>query len=288
MFARGLLLRRAGQGGMDIFAAYAFPLTAHVICLLVGIPEADRHLFVDPATSIIPDPGFLDAAPIDAQRADVADARIQTVMSYFHDLLARERRQPQSAFIADLLAAQEVDPLFDDQILASHLFFMFFAGHQTTQSMVGNAIYHLFAGPERVEYLRRNPQRIGPAVEELTRFDSATQTGNMLLANEDVTVGGVRIPKGHYVVASLGAANRDAQGSGDAEQLDLQRAHPAHVSYGYGTHYCIGARLAAIEVRVAIECLLDLPQAMRLQQPKMEDWLPTVTLRGLKRLHATW
>jgi cytochrome P450 len=285
-FARELVERTRAAGFIDLVADYAFPLTAMVVCEMLGVPDAERRMFVE--ESIIPAPGLMDVAPVSAEQVTAADADIRRIIEYFHDLCERKRATPGDDFTSELLRLQAEDPELTTDCIAAHMFFMFFAGHQSTQNLISTCLFALYSHPAQLAALRAEPGLIDNAVEELIRFDSAVQTGNVLYATEDVEIGGVVIRKGEHVLPLLGAANRDDDNATCPDRLDFRRASPRHCTFGGGPHFCIGARLATIEVKAAIETLLERVPALRIAKGFVPQWLPTFTLRGLQRLPAYW
>src|SRR6185369_11538928 len=129
-YARELVERTRATGRIDLVADYAFPLTAWVVCEMLGIPDAERRRFVE--ESVIPPPGLMDVAPVTAQQVSAADASIRAIVDYFRDLCERKRATPGDDFTSDLLRLQAVDPELTLDSIAAHMFFMFFAGHQST------------------------------------------------------------------------------------------------------------------------------------------------------------
>ncbi len=285
-FARELVESKRAAGFIDLVADYAFPLTAMVICELLGIPDQDRRMFVE--ESMIPAPGLLDVAPISAEQVIAAEHNIRQIMQYLEGLCETKRSAPSDDFTSELLGLQAEDPELTTECIAAHMFFMFFAGHQSTQNLISTCLFALYSNPAELALLRSEPALIDNAVEELIRFDSAVQTGNILYANEDVEIGGCVIRKGERVLPLLGAANRDEENTTCPDRLQLQRESPRHCTFGGGPHYCIGAKLATIEVKAAIQTLLELAPALRIASGFKPQWLPTFTLRGLQRLPAYW
>jgi len=134
--------------------------------------------------------------------------------------------------------------------------FLLFAGHETVTGMLGNALVAFAAYPEQRTMLRGNPTLTANAVEELLRFDPPLQmTGRQAMA--DIVIGGQAISKGDNISLMIGAANRDTRRWPDADELHIDRADPKPLSFGFGTHHCLGAALARMEVRIAIPALLE-------------------------------
>lgn len=284
-FCHQLIDRVQQRRSLDLVADYTFPLTALVICDLLGIPDNERAMFVE--QSIVPDPGLLDIVPVNHATTIAAGKKIRTIIEYFEELCARKRTEPGDDFTSDLLRFQTDDPALTLDTITAHMFFMFFAGHQSTQNLISNALYALYSRPDQLAALRAEPALIDNAVEELIRFDTSVQTAHVHYATEDVSVGDTLVRAGDLILPLLGAANRDPARYENPELLDVRRPSPSHLTFGGGSHYCIGARLATLELKAAIETIEQRLPSIRLQSGEPQ-WLPTYTLRGLKTLAATW
>jgi cytochrome P450 len=155
------------------------------------------------------------------------------------------------------------------------------AGHETTVNLIGNGMLALLRHQDEMSVLRRNPELINSAVEELLRFDSPVQlTGR--IAAEPCELGGHEIREGQLVLTLLGAANRDPDQFPDPDRLHLTRDPNQHFSFGRGIHFCLGAPLARLEGRVAIASLVGRFAGLELAGEPVRS--ETVTLRGLTRL----
>jgi len=155
------------------------------------------------------------------------------------------------------------------------------AGFETTVNLVGNAVQALLADPEQWRLLRADPGLAAAAVEETLRYDPPVQR-TARVAHEAVDVGGVAVRPGQWVVALIGAANRDPAAHPDPDRFDLRRTPTVeHLAFSAGIHYCVGAPLARLEGEVALATLaerLDLAPAGRVRRR------PGTTIRGLQRL----
>jgi cytochrome P450 len=164
---------------------------------------------------------------------------------------------------------------------------LFGAGHETTVNLIGNGLLALHRNPDQLRSLQSNPALVGPAIEELLRYDSSVQlTGRTAL--ESVEVSGVEILKGDSILCLLGAANRDPAVYAEPDRLDVARQNIRPMSFGGGIHFCLGAQLARIEAEVAIATLLRRLPKLALDDPLNADWRPTLVLRGLNKLPAHW
>lgn len=197
-----------------------------------------------------------------------------TLSAYYADLIAARRKHPLDDLTSALLAAEiEGDRLTDDEI-AGFLFLLIVAGNETTTKLLGNALYWLARNPSERDKVRRDPSRIGVWIEETLRYDNSSQ----LLARtvvRDHEVRGVRMREGDKVVLLVGSANRDADVFPRADVYDIDRDTSQSLSFGRGTHFCLGASLARLEAQVSLEEVWS-----RLPEYAIDE-------AGLVRVHST-
>ena len=281
----GLLNDVEDRDGMDVIADFAHKLPVTVICDMLGIPESDRAPFLNESTVR---GRILDPVPPSREELDAANRGSLATRDYFTGLFEYRRRNPGDDLTTALLNAREADDSLTDEEITANIALLFGAGHETTTNLIGNGVLALHRNPEQLERLRAEPGLIPNAVEEILRYDSPVQlTGRMALA--DVEFQGQTIARGEQVVALLGAANHDpAAYEGDPDALDVARPGVKPLSFGGGIHFCLGAQLARIEGEVAFGRLLQRLPAMRLADAENVEWKPTITLRGLRTLQATW
>ena len=196
-------------------------------------------------------------------------------------LLAERRRKPGDDLLS-ALAAVDVD---GDSITAREIVslaqLLLVAGHETTVNLIGNGMLALLRAPDQLALLRRQPELVGPAVDEFLRFDGPVQI-NQRVAMEDLDLFGHKVRKGDEILLILGAANRDPAAFTEPHRLDVTRDARKHVAFGGGIHHCLGAALARMEGSIAFKALLDAFPTMELAAPPTRR--PTFTLRGLETL----
>ena len=164
------------------------------------------------------------------------------------------------------------------------------AGHETTVSLIANAVLALLSNPEQLAALRADPSLMPSAVEELLRYDSPVERTITRWVAADLELGGKALARGDLVVAVVGSANRDADQFPDPATLDFRReAAGKHVGFGRGPHYCLGAPLARLETEIALATLLERLPNLRLAIVE-EDlyWRPIPIFRSLASLPLEW
>jgi cytochrome P450 len=268
---------------LDLIAGFALRLPVIVICEMLGIPEDDREMFFGARSS----GRLLDPVPLTKAELDEANAANLALAEYFRGLFELRRREPGNDLTTQLVQAEEEGSKLSNEELTANIILLFGAGHETTVNLIGNGLLALHRNPDQLALLQSNPALIGPAIEELLRYDSSVQlTGRTAL--ESVEVGGVEILKGESILCLLGAANRDPAVYADPDRLDVTRENIRPMSFGGGIHFCLGAQLARIEAEVAFATLLRRLPQLALDDTVNADWRPTLVLRGLNKLPAHW
>jgi cytochrome P450 len=248
----GMLDGMAAEGQVDLVDALAFPLPFSVIAEMLGTPPADheriRQLTGTVVRSLEPvaDPGLVQAI----LAADDEMSRIAA------DMIAWKRANPADDLLTALIHAEDDGDVLDDDELVAQTLLLYIAGHETTVNLIAGGALALLRHPAQLAVLRAGQALVGNAVEEMLRYDSPVQASRRITL-EPVTVGGITVPAGAFVMASLGSANRDERFWGpDAAELNLRRENARqHVSFGAGPHHCLGASLARLEASIAFERL---------------------------------
>ncbi len=275
-----LLDRAVEKGTFDLLADFAEPLPVAVIAELLGVPEADRAA-LRPWSADMCLMYELDAPEASARRAVRASAEFA---GYLRGLLRERRARPGDDLISALARVAEAgDRLTEDEVIGTCVLLLN-AGHEASVNGAGNGWLALFRHPGALAWLRADPARVPRAVEELLRFDTPLPLFERWVL-EDAEVCGVRLPRGAELGLLFASANRDPAAFAEPDRLDLARHPNPHLSFGAGIHFCLGAPLARLELRLAFEALLRRAPALRLaEEPR---WKPTFVLRGLRELRVT-
>ena len=243
---RGYVDAVAGSGRCELVDDISGPFPMDVISAALGIPVADRPRLRSFADQLLVREDGSMAMP-----AEALDGMFGLLAYFTEDL---ERRGPgDGGLISDLLSL-EVDgrSLTTEELLGFSVLFVI-AGHETTTKLVANAVELLSRHPEQRDALVADPALVPGAVEEVLRFHNSTQYMHRV-ATRDVELHGCRIAAGDSVLLHIGAANHDDREFGPtAEDFDIHRRPDRHLAFGYGAHFCLGAALARLEGRVALE-----------------------------------
>jgi cytochrome P450 len=274
-----LLDRVADDGRMDVVRDLAYPLPVIVIAEMLGIPAEDRDQFKEWSDAVAAQLGFAQ----DFSRARRAQFASRELRAYLGEVVERRRRQPREDLISALIAAeQEGDKLSSQEVFATAELLLI-AGNETTTNLIGNGLLALLKHPDQMELLRREPDLMPNAVEELLRYDSPVQATSRLPL-EDLDWRGERLGRGQQVMLVLGAANRDPEQFPDPDRLDITRKDVRHLSFGHGIHFCLGAPLARLEAPIALNALLQRFPGLRLSPTAKPRWGTNFILHGLESL----
>ncbi|HEX2078395.1 MAG TPA: cytochrome P450 [Longimicrobium sp.] len=272
-----LLARLRPGGRIELVSGLALPIPLTIIAELLGVPAADQQRFHRWTTRIV-----------SASRPSDVLAVLPAVWSlfrYLRRLFARRRAEPRDDLVTALVQAEEAgDRLSEDELLGM-VFLLLAAGHETTVNLIAGAALELVRHPAQAEALRRDPDGIKTAVEELARFTSPVELATERYAREDLELEGVRIRRGEMVLGVIGSANRDPARFPDPDTLDLAREPNRHLAFGVGVHVCLGAPLARLETQVALAALLRRAPGLRLAVPADAlRWRRHIFLRGVREL----
>ncbi len=271
--------RIADAGEVDLIEALAFPLPFAVISTMLGMPETDvtrlrelSHLIVKSLEPVPDEQTIREIILADKEMADRTAEAIEW-----------KRDHPADDLLTALINAEDGGDVLSDEELIGQVVLLYVAGHETTVNLIGNGTLALLNDPAQAALWRERPDLDDNAVEELLRYDSPVQLTRRITL-EDYEVDGHVIPKGSFVMASLGSANRDgAQFGPDADRVRLDRANAKqHASFGGGVHHCLGAALARTEGRIALSSLVRrFPSLALAGEPARNG---RINLRGLTAL----
>ncbi|MDY0810000.1 cytochrome P450 [Kitasatospora purpeofusca] len=271
--------RGADGSPVDFMDAFAFRLPVEVICELLGVPAADRHRFrglasdLTIALELVQDLGELAAA----------DAAAAELDSYFTELVAERLARPTGDLVSDLarIAADSPDRISGEELLGN-LVLLLVAGFETTTNLLGNGLTLLFRHPGAAEGLRTGGLDPSLFTDEVLRYDSPVQLTSRISTAADLTVADLPTPAGTVVLVMLGAANRDPARYTRPDRFDPTRTDSQPLSFGGGSHFCLGSQLARLEADIAVPALLDrFPRLAPAGIPARRDRL---VLRGYESL----
>ncbi len=249
----------AGQGRAELVNEFTFPYPSQVIAGLLGLPQEDYTQFQRWSISLL-------AVGVNPERAAAAT---EALGKYLVPILAARREEPRDDLTSGLAEAEIDGEKLSDEEIYCFLHLLLPAGVETTYRSLGNLLYGLLSNPDQLDAVRDDRSLIPQAIEEATRWEPPLLSITRV-ATRDTELAGVPIPAGSSVMPMLGAANRDEVRYPDPNRFDIFREQRAHIAWGHGPHVCMGMHLARMEMRVAINLLLDRLPNLRLD-PEADD-----------------
>ncbi|MCC0093853.1 cytochrome P450 [Streptomyces flavotricini] len=269
------------DGRADLIEDFALPLPVTVISELLGVPVDERHEFQHWTDRMI----MRGAEPPDPA---VVNEAWRHMRGYAGELIGAKRAEPGEDLLSALITARDEEARLSEDELVAMVFLLLAAGYITTVNLIGGGIAMLLAHPDQLDRLRSDPGLLPGAIEEFLRFDGPVSPGIARFAREDVEIAGVRVPRGATVLIGSAVADRDPERFPDPDRLDITRPDNAHLAFGHGIHYCLGAPLARLEGQIAIGTALRRLPGLALAVPPAEiPWRPG-GLRGPLTLPVTF
>jgi hypothetical protein len=276
----GWLLERAGEReAIDFIDDFAGPLPGLVIMDMLGVPREElatvKRLSDEMAL-------FIGSARQSAEKYARAVAATRDMAALFRQLIAERRGKPRDDLLSELVRLEdEGDRLTEDELVATCILLLF-AGHETTTHHLANGLLALLRFPAEAQRLRREPRLAPAAVEELLRYDGpiGAQVRIVQRAHE---LHGKTLKQGDRVFILMNSANRDPRAYPDPDSVQLDRNGPAHLTFGFGAHICLGFPLARLEGQVALPAVLQRWRKIELATDRLE-WIDSMVLRGMKAM----
>ena len=270
--ARRLLDSIVAGEAFDFVVEVAAELPMQMICILLGIPESERHWLFE---AIEPSFDFGRSRKASISRLSIEEAGSR-MYNYGQELIASKRAAPTD----DMLSVVANADVSDAEV---YLFFnlLFSAGAETTRNSVAGGLLALAEHPDQLAALRSDLELLPTAIEEMVRWTSPSPSKRRT-ATEPVSLGGHEIAPGDKVLVWEGSANRDAAVFDAADSFDIERKPNPHLGFGQGVHYCLGANLARLELRVLFEELLGRFSSVQVVKPV--EWTRSNRHTGIRHL----
>lgn len=274
--AHALLDRVEDSGEFDLMTAYAVPLPTIVIARMIGVPERDLDDFRVWSNHLV-----RALEPLLTPEEEELVYRYEHQLAVYHrGIIEQRRRDPRDDLISRLVEAEEQgDKLTLDETIVM-LRLLLIAGNETTTNLIGNGVRAMLHNPDQLALLRERPELVPAAVEELLRYDSPVQL-DMRITTCDLEIGDRAVPAGTLLSLAIGSANHDAERFQRPAELDFMRSDQGNISFGRGIHHCLGAPLARLEGRIALEVLLERFDEIDFGT-RLPKYRPNVVLRGLE------
>ncbi len=272
--ARGILDALPPSGDCDFVSDVARDLPLQAICLLLGVPQQDRKMLCD----------WMDLG-LEAESGDALNREYGRMLAaYGVELIAERRKRPGDDLLSVVLQAElpsENPPQLSDPELMFFFTLLFTAGSETTRKAIAGGLKALVEAPAQLERLRREPALLGTAIEEIVRWTTPS-VYKRRTATRDLELHGQKISAGDKVTFWEMSANRDERVFAEPFRFEVARDPNPHLGFGQGVHYCLGANLARLEMRVMYEELFARFDGFELSGPAV--WTRENRLLGLKHL----
>lgn len=275
----GVLLAGVGDE-CDFLAEVAAELPMQAICLLLGVPETDRHFLFNAVEHIFDIPDESDFLSMSPQR----EAAVAGLAEYGAALIDERRRHPGGDMLSTVIHAELPDedpPRLSDEELSAFFSLLFSAGAETTRNAIAGAVVAFAEFPEQLRLLRAGRATTRTTTEEVLRWTTPSPSKRRT-ATTTCQLGGKTIRPGQKVVVWEGSANRDEKTFDHPDAFVVCRDPNPHLSFGHGVHFCLGAHLARLEIRVALEEMLSSFSSFTLAGPP--EWTRSNRHSGIRHL----
>lgn len=261
----------AARGSMDLISDVAYPLPVIVISELLGIPADERDQFKRWSDAVISGGGH----PHSSTMRDMS--------AYFMAKFVQRRAEPRDDLISQLLEAQIEGRHLTDRELLGFCILLLVAGNETTTNLLGNAALCFDEQPDAWDRLRAERTLLPNAIEEVLRYRSPVQA-MFRTCKQDTAIDEHPIKPRQPVIAWIGSANRDETQFPNADRFDITRANNRHIAFGHGIHFCLGAPLARLEARIALNAMLDRFATLRRRDQQPLQPIQSMIVYGVHHL----
>ena len=270
-----LLEALPNNGPVDISGQFTSPLPVTVIAQMMAIPPSRNEDFKRWSDALT---GTSEASNMTERMPDILE-----MSAYFQSLIPERRQNPGEDLISKVVYAEVDGEMLGDADIAGFCMLLLIAGNETTTNLLSNLLNYLAEEPRLWGLLREQPYKIDDAIEEILRFDGPVHWVNRM-ATQNVEVAGQTIKEGEAVYAFMGSANRDPRHYDNPDEFRLDRGRTDHQTFGHGIHFCIGAPLARLEARRAMQGLLQRYRSIRHTPNANNERTHSTMLRGFHHL----
>jgi cytochrome P450 len=267
---------------IEFMTDFANPLPVRVIAEMLGIRSEDQREFQIWSDDLA---DFFGNSTPNLESARRAQNSLISLTEYFRALLPERREHKGDDLVSLLLRVEEEGEVLTGEELLAQCTLLLVAGHETTRNLLGNGMLALLRHPDQFAKLNENPSLVQSAVREFARYDSPVQFSGRAVT-EDFSWHGQEIKQGQTVILLLGSANHDPEKFSEPERLDISRDEGMPLSFGHGTHFCIGAALAYTEAEIAFTTLLERTSSLKMLDD-IPAWRSNLSFRGLSRLRLS-
>jgi cytochrome P450 len=268
----------ANGGIVEFVHDWARVLPLRVVCRMIGIPFVDVDQMAEWAAGLTEASGV--AGPDARERGDAA---MRSFNDYVSAMIAERKATPHNDLLTGLINAEEAGDRLTQPELVAMVVQLIFAGHETTQNLLGNGLYRLLDNPEQLARVREDRSMIPNAVEEMLRYDPPILFTSRIVVDA-TEIAGLPVAADQLVMLNLTAANHDPARFAAPMRFDVARPDVRHLSFGQGVHFCLGANLARLEAEVAFNTLFDRYDTIEWADDERSDWTSYTPLRGRQQM----
>jgi cytochrome P450 len=273
--------KAAETGQFELLAEYAQPYSVAVICSMLGVPREDTQALLDWSHDIVK---MYELAPSEEVMATANRAAAEYI-DYTKALIARKRREPDSLLVSELVRVEDEGDTLTEAEIVSTTMVLLEAGHEATVNTLGNGLRALMLHRGEWERLVSGDVPAKAAVEELLRWDAPLQLFERWVLEPGVVIAGQELEVGQEVAMLFGSAERDPRRFDEPDRFHVGRNDPAHIAFGGGIHFCVGAPLARQEIEVSLAGLVR--RFPNLEMAAEPTYHPNFVIRGLTGLQLT-
>lgn len=284
--ANRLIDEMIDEGTADLVDRFAFPLPAYVVFGLIGYPEEDAEMLKSWCSDRLK---ITWGRPLPEEQMQTVE-KMTSFFDYIEDFVHHRSENLQDDYTSDLLRIRNEDEnnLSLEEVVSID-YSLSFAGHETTTNLILNGLRQLLSRPGLWEELREDPSLIPNAVEEILRRNTSVIAWRRS-TTRPVEIAGVEVPENERLMLLLASANRDESVFDNPDEFDIRRENAGkHLAFSHGIHFCLGAPLARLEAKIALELLTQRLPDLRLSPSDQEfEFDPNMSFRGPKELWAEW
>jgi len=276
--------RLCADGEFDLVRDFAIPIPTVIIAEMLGV-KPDRQEDFKRWSDVVISQSSGSRRGQNLTETGYIEV-IRELSHYLLDVIEARRAKPEEDLVTTLIAAQEDGGVLTPMEVVAFALLLLVAGNETTTNLIGNAVNTLLAHPEQLETVRLHPEMMPQVIEETLRYEGPIQF-LFRRTREEVVIAGTRLSPNSFVMPVLGSANRDERQFANPDVFDVRRDTTGHVGFGLGAHYCLGASLARLEARIALEALVsELPKLRR--RSSVIEYVDSFLIRGPHHLELAW
>ena len=285
---RERLAATRGTRSFELVATLSAPIPMIVISELLGFPASDAPL-LQRLSDEVAESQFqgIGGAPIPVASLEKRQNAVMQLAPYFMNAIEERRTTPRDDLVTALSQAEEAGDRLSFIEFLSTLGLLLIAGNETTRNLISNAVVLLSKYPEAQAQLRSQPSLVPSAVEEALRFESSV-TARMRRTTANVELSGHAIPAESTILYWISSGNRDEEAFQNPDSFDISRDPNRHLSFGLGRHFCLGAYLARMEIRIVLEELLERTKTFRVEDAASKIRSEPFGFRGVKACELTF